>query len=93
MNVQNNKKRFRFEVTFDDGETAYLAYRWKKADMLLMSTFVPAEHRGQGIAAQLAEAALQHAKSNNLKVQVYCPFIKQYMDKHPEYKELLSATK
>jgi len=88
--VQNNKKLFRFEVIFEDGKIAYLTYRWKKADMLMMSTYVPPEHREKGIAAQLTEAALQHAKDNNLRVQVFCPFIQLYIDKHPEHKILLS---
>ena len=89
--VQNNKKLSRFEVVFEDGKIAYLTYRWKKADMLLMSTYVPTEYRGKGIAAQLSEAALQHAKDNNLKVQIFCPFIQLYIDKHPEHKGLLST--
>lgn len=91
MNIHNNKKHFRFELILEDGNIAYLSYRWKKGDMLLMSTFVPTEYRGKGIAAQLTEAALQHAKDNTLKVQVFCPFIQMYMDKHPEHKGLLAT--
>lgn len=89
--IQNNKKLFRFEITFDDGKLAYLEYRWKKADMLLMRTYVPPEHRAQRIASQLTEAALKHAADNNLKVQVFCPFIEMYIGKHPEHEHLLSV--
>lgn len=89
--IQNNKKLFRFEVTFDDGKLAYLEYRWKKADMLLMRTYVPPEQREKGVASQLTEAALKHAAENNLKVQIFCPFIQMYMGKHPEQEHLLNA--
>lgn len=92
IETRNNKKSFRFEIVFEDEKIAYLQYRWKKGDMLLMSTYVPPEHRGKGIGDQLADAALQHAKDNNLKVQVFCPFIQMYIDKHPEYKDLLSTS-
>ena len=88
--IQNNKKLFRFEIIFEDGKLAYLEYRWKKGDMLLMRTYVPPEHRNKGIASQLTEAALQHAKKNNLKVQIFCPFIELYVVKHPEHKTLLN---
>lgn len=84
MQVLNNKKLFRFEITAEDGKLAYLEYRWKKGDMLLMRTYVPPEYRGKGMGAELAKAALAHAKENNLQVQVFCPFIQLFLDKHPE---------
>jgi hypothetical protein len=43
MPVENNKKLFRFEISFEDGKIAMLEYRWKKGDMLLMRTYVPVE--------------------------------------------------
>jgi uncharacterized protein len=92
MQVENNKKLFRFEVLFEDGKLALLEYRWKKADMLLMRTYVPEEHRKQGVGAMLARAALDHARANKLKVQVYCPFVELFIQKNEEYRELVSAT-
>jgi len=32
---------------------------------------------------------LEYAKSINLKVHPLCSFAKHYIDKHPEYRELL----
>jgi len=31
MEIVNNKKQFRFEITMPDGEIAELDYRWLKA--------------------------------------------------------------
>jgi predicted GNAT family acetyltransferase len=87
--INNNKKLFRFEQSFDDGKIAYLEYRWKMASMQLMRTYVPPEHRNKGIASALTVAAFQHARDNNLKVQIFCPFITLFMEKHREYADLL----
>jgi predicted GNAT family acetyltransferase len=90
--VQNNKKLSRFEMVFEDGKVALLEYRWKKGDMLLMRTYVPAEHRLKGIGAELTKAALEYAKEQNLKVQVFCPFVELYIKKNvDEYGMLVSA--
>lgn len=90
MQVQNNKKLFRFEANFEDNKMAYLEYRWKKGDMLLMRTYVPPEHRQKGVGSSLTIAALEYAKEQNLKVQVFCPFVELFLEKHEEYKSLLA---
>jgi hypothetical protein len=91
VQVQNNKKLSRFEISFEDGKVALLEYRWKKGDMLLMRTYVPAEHRNKGIGAELTRAALEYAKEQGLKVQIFCPFVELYIGKHEEYKGLMAT--
>lgn len=85
----NNKRQFRFEITFDNGEVAFLEYRWLKGNMVLMRTLVPAAMRGQGYAAELIKAAFEHARNHELKVIVYCPFINEYLKTHSQYADLL----
>ena len=88
MNVINNKRQFRFEITMPDGEVATLEYRWLKGKMVLMHTVVPASARRKGIGSLLAEHVLMHAREHNLKIIVYCPFVVEYMKAHPEYNDL-----
>lgn len=90
MQINNNKKLFRFEREFEDGKIALLEYRWKKGDMLLMRTYVPVEHREKGIGAGLVKSALDYAREQGLKVQIFCPFVELYLKKHEEYMDLLS---
>ena len=93
MEVLNNKKLYRFEILCEGGKIAFLEYRWKKGDMLLMRTYVPVEHRRQKAGATLARTAMEYARDNNLKVQVFCPFAELFIKKHEEYKGLLSSEK
>ncbi len=83
-----NEKQQRFEVHADD-EIAYLQYRFYKGDIALMHTFVPGKLGGKGIATALAKYALDHAKENNLRVMVYCPFVAGFLKKNPEYNVLV----
>jgi predicted GNAT family acetyltransferase len=88
VEVVNNKKEFRFEIALPDGEFAILTYRWLKGSIVLMHTFVPVAARGKGIANILVEYVLEHIRSHHLKMIVYCPFVTEYLKKHPEYQPL-----
>jgi len=52
-------------------------------------TFVPAALRGGGIASQLTEYALLHARDNGLKVRPTCPFVARYIERHPEFQSIV----
>lgn len=91
MEIINNKEKSQFEISFPDGEYAVLTYRWLKGSMVLMHTLVPAAHRKQGIGAELVKYALDYARSQNLKIIVYCPFVAKYLKDHPEYNNLIDA--
>ena len=85
--VRDNTERHRFELDAD-GHIAFSEY--KRADGLLtiMHTEVPKELGGKGIGSALVRGLLDIARAQGLKVQPVCPFVKAYMDKHPEYADL-----
>ena len=78
----------RFELE-RDGKIAYLEYTLAGNVLGLIHTEVPEELRGHGLASSLAETALQYARENNLKVDVICPSVFDYLSKHPEYSDLV----
>jgi len=72
-----------------DGEIAYLEYSLSGNVLELTHTEVPKKLRGLGLASELAEAALNWAREQNLKVDIICPSVKDYIAKHPEYADLV----
>ena len=56
---------------------------------MLPHTLVPKALSGNGVGSALTEAALGYARSNGLKVNPSCPFIKAYIKKHPEHLDLV----
>jgi hypothetical protein len=55
----------------------------------MVHTEVPAEYQGQGVAGELAKAALDWAQAKGFKVIPSCSYIKGYIEKHPEYSGLV----
>ena len=78
----------RFEIE-RNGEIAYLEYALAGKVLELIHTEVPESMRGQGVASELAQSALEWARENRVRVDVICPLVAGYVGKHPEYSDLL----
>lgn len=78
----------RFEIE-RDGHLAYLEYTLAGRVLQLIHSEVPEAMRGQGVASELAHSALEWAREQGVKVDVICPSVAAYLEKHPEYADLV----
>src|ERR1051326_610835 len=78
----------RFEIE-QDGHVAYLEYNLTGKVLQLIHSEVPEAMRGRGLASELAKSALDWAREHGVKVDVICPSVAAYMEKHPEYADLV----
>ncbi len=88
VGIQHNTTASRFEATVD-GNHCVCQYRLFGRVMMLTHTGVPQALRGRGIAALLVQAALDHARAQQLKVRPDCSYAEVYMQRHPETLDLL----
>lgn len=84
--IVHNGGKHQFEIT-EGEETAYVAYEEIPDGMDFIATFVPNKMQGKGIGSALAEYALTYAKNRHEKIEATCPFIREYIKKHPEFAE------
>lgn len=89
MEVIHDKEQQIFYIIYEDKESYVRYTRSGKETLNILRTYVPPEQRNNGMAAQLAKAALDYAKENNLKVIPTCSYIDYYIDRNKEYEELL----
>lgn len=89
--VEHVPERQRFEVRVQ-GWLCRADYRLDGGVMHLVHTEVAPALKGQGIAARLVRAALDHAQANGLKVNPVCSYVRAYMRRHPESQHLLAPT-
>lgn len=86
--VRDAPERQRFELAVGD-EVATLAYTRDGNRISLDHTEVPPSLEGRGLGSRLARAGLEHARAHHLRVIVYCPFVRAYLKRHPEYADLV----
>jgi predicted GNAT family acetyltransferase len=86
--AQQSVTNGRFELE-EAGQVAWLEYNLGDGVLQLIHTEVPPALRGKGIAGELARSALELARERGLKVDVICPSVTEYVNKHPEYADLV----
>ncbi len=86
--LKDNQKKNRFEVKIDSS-IAFVEYIKNDGITSLVHTEVPEELAGQGIGSKMLGKVLSKLRDDGGKVKIQCPFIKNYVEKHPEYKEIV----
>ena len=89
--VRDNPGRHRFEAYLDGALAGFAAYHRVPGRITFTHTEVPDRFEGQGVGSALAARALDAARREGLAVVPHCPFIAGYIDKHPEYADLVAA--
>ena len=91
VEVQDNPERHRFELLVD-GEVGGLAsYRMRADAVVVTHSEVDPRLRGQGMGAELARRTLDQLRERGVKVVPACPFFAEYIERHPEYDDLVAA--
>ena len=91
MAVQHDAAKQEFTLT-KAGHTGELAYaRPAGGSIDFTHAFVEEALRGQGVADELARAALAFAHQEKLNVKTSCTFMAGFVSRHPaEYADLLA---
>ncbi len=67
-----------------------MAYRSGTAGQIVFThTGVPPALEGRGIGSALAKTGLEYARANNLEVVPLCSFVRGYIERKPEYQDLV----
>jgi predicted GNAT family acetyltransferase len=88
--VSNNPAQNRYELKVD-GHIAATYYEIANGVITFEHTEVPPELAGKGVGSKLVKGALDQVRTEGLKVIAQCPFVKAWIDKHPDYTTLLMA--
>ena len=79
--IEHDVIKHQFELVVD-GHRAYLAYMdLGKQTLDFYRTFVPADLRGRGIAANRTEHALDYAERMGYSVIPSCSYVERYMQR------------
>jgi uncharacterized protein len=89
--IIHNASKQRFEINID-GQLSVLEYTFKNHRLFLTHTEVPPALESQGLGTDLAHAALEYARQNELTVVAVCPFVQEYVGSHPEYQSFVTTS-
>lgn len=90
VTITHDEERNRFEAQLDGEVVGYLAY--EVSDGVIAFTHTVSHREGQGIGSALVKAGLDDVKERGgLRVVPQCPFVGSYIERNPQYADLLEA--
>jgi len=87
--VTHNEAKGRFELETDHG-LATAAYARDGDTLVFTHTLVPAADEGHGVGSALIAGALAEVRRRGWSVIAQCPFVADYVDRHPAERDLLA---
>ena len=91
VDVRNNPAENRYEAWLGDELAGFATYELRDAIIVFVHTEVDDDSEGEGVGSALARAALDDVRRDGeLQVVAKCPFIKGWIERHPDYQDLLA---
>jgi len=79
-------------IRVDDEVAGFISYRATEGGLVMVHTEVGPEWEGHGVGSMLAVGALDDVRARGLLVRPDCPFVAEFIDKHPGYAGLRMAS-
>jgi uncharacterized protein len=92
VTVDDNSMEGRYEARIDGVLVGASQYELTPDTIVFLHTVVRQEYEGQGVGSAIARFALDDARARALRVRPLCPYIRGWLDRHPEYGDLISTT-
>jgi uncharacterized protein len=84
-------ERHRYEISVDGEPAGFVRYRLEPERIVFLHTEIKDAFAGRGIGGELARGVLDDARRRGLAVVPLCPFVRGWIDKHPDYADLLAS--
>lgn len=91
--VTDNPAQHRFEVHLDGALAGFAEYQRTDTLMIFTHTEIDPAFEGRGIGSALAAGALDLVRGTGRKVLPVCPFIKGWIERHPDYLDITYGAK
>ncbi|MBU7598689.1 N-acetyltransferase [Streptomyces sp. P38-E01] len=89
VTVRDNPELSRYEVYSGEELAGFAQYTVEGNRVSLTHTETDPEFAGRGLAGRLVGEALEDLRGKEREVLPYCPYVRKFLAKHPEYVDLV----
>ncbi|WP_017573884.1 GNAT family N-acetyltransferase [Nocardiopsis halotolerans] len=79
----------RYEIRVDGEVAGFAEYILTEGLVTFTHTEIDPAHEGRGLGGALVREALDDVRSRDLDVLPLCPFVKGWIQRHPDYTDLV----
>jgi predicted GNAT family acetyltransferase len=84
ITVRDNPDELRYELLVDGALAGEILYRLRSDAVVLVHTEIAPQFEGQGLGSKLVAGALADIRARGLRPVAVCPFVRAYLQAHPE---------
>jgi hypothetical protein len=92
IDVRDNPGESRYEILVDGTVAGFTTYKLHSDRISLIHTEVAEAYSGRGLASRLVAEELDDVRRRGLDVLPFCPLVRQFIEDHPAYLDLVPAT-
>jgi len=89
ITIENRPDLGRYQLLVDGEVAGYAAYERSGAHLMFMHTQVEDRFAGRGLGNSLMAGVLDEVRSEGKLVLPYCPFMRSFIARSPEYTDLV----
>ena len=86
-----NDDGHRYELQVDAQVVAFTEFRVRPNYLVMVHTETDPVFEGRGYGSALVKGLLADVQARGEKIKAECPFVAGYIQRHPEYGDLLAA--
>jgi predicted GNAT family acetyltransferase len=87
--VVDNAAERRYELHVGNDVAGIIRYVVAPASLTLVPTDIDPAYEGRGLGSVLVAGALDDIRARGLRVVPLCPFVRAFLERHPEYADLV----
>jgi uncharacterized protein len=89
IEVVDDREAERYVILVDGEPAGFTQYRDRGKAISFVHTEIDDGFEGRGLGGRLVSAALDDVRSRGLAALPFCPFVRGYIEHHPEYLDLV----
>lgn len=90
IEVSNNTELSRYEAHIDGALAGFAEYHLRASSIVFTHTEVGEDFAGKGVAGTIVRTSLDQIRAAGVyDVVPICPFYKAWIEKHPDYQDLV----
>ncbi|GHJ55357.1 N-acetyltransferase [Nonomuraea sp. TT08I-71] len=87
--VEENPAKHRFEILVDDALAGFTAYVPRGEVLVFTHTEVDDRFQNMGVGSALIRGTLDQIRERGGRIAVQCPFMRAFIERHPDYADLV----
>ncbi|HVT65736.1 MAG TPA: GNAT family N-acetyltransferase [Mycobacteriales bacterium] len=91
VEVRLDADRHRFEIFLDGELSGHSRFQDSDGTRTFIHTEIDPNREGHGLGGRLVREALDQTKAAGMRVVPQCPFVRSFIEDHPEYADLVDA--